>query len=81
MCMYTQIHKVRQTCTITAVSVSGEITADLYLLLYVSKVPFSPVSIYYVSKLRTHIILIGKAHFFFPQAEWKKTHWVCLILT
>ena len=34
-----------------------------------------------ISKLRTHTILTGKAHFSFPQAEWKKTRWVCLILT
>lgn len=50
------------THTITAVSISGEVTADLYFLLYVSKVPFSPVSIYYVSKLRTHTILKGKGN-------------------
>lgn len=43
-------------------SISGEITVDFYFLLYVSKVPFSPVSIYDVSKLRTRTIFKGQGN-------------------
>lgn len=62
VCMQRHTNGIRQIHTIPGMSISGEITVDFYFLLYVSKVPFSPVSIYDVSKLRTRTIFKGQGN-------------------
>lgn len=83
-------NKIRQVHTILMVSVSREITAGFYFLLYASKITLPPVSISCSSNsgVYTHTRFFkGKrksnqwTHFLFPYAHLKKTPGNCLILS